>query len=156
MQLGQQSTVGPQAFCLSRIESCVSDIRMWMTHNKLKLNDDKTEFIIFSTRQQLKKVTDVQVCIGNTEIVPIESVRNLRFFMDKLLKNANHMNKLTSSLVHQLNNISRIRDKLDLESAKTIIQALVLTKLDYCNSLLLRTPEHYLDHLQAIQNMTLE
>ena len=75
------------------------------------------------------------------------------FFMDKLLKSTNHVNKLTSSLVYQLNNIRRIRDKLDLESAKTITWALVLTKLDYCNSLLLETPECYLDHLQAIQNL---
>ena len=73
--------------------------------------------------------------------------------MDKLLKNPNDVNKLTSSLMYQLNNIRRIRDKLDLESAKTIIQALVLTKLDYHKSLLLGTPECYLDHLQAIQNM---
>ena len=60
-------------------------------------------------------------CTGNTEVVPVESVRNLGFFTDKLLKNTNHVNKLTSSLVSQLNNIRRIGDKLDLESAKTII-----------------------------------
>ena len=124
-----------------------------MTHNKFKLNDDKTEFIIFGTRKQLKKVIDIQVCIGNTEVVSVESVRNLKFFMDKLLKRTNHMNKLTSSLVYQLSNIKRIRDTLDLESAKTITQRLVVSKLDYCNSLLLGTPEGYLDCLQAIQNM---
>ena len=50
------------------------------------------------------------------EVVPAESVRNLGFFMDKLLKNTNHVNKLTSSLVYQLNNIRGIRDKLDLVS----------------------------------------
>ena len=38
--------------------------------------------------------------------------------------------------MYQLSNIIRIRDKLDLESAKTITQALVLSKLDYCNYLL--------------------
>ena len=86
MQLGQPGTLGPQESCLSRIESCISEIRQWMTHNKLKLNDDKTKFIIFGTRQLLRKVIDIWVCIGNTEVVPVESVRNLRFFMDKLLK----------------------------------------------------------------------
>ena len=134
MQLRQPSTVGPQASFLSRIDSCISEIREWMTHNKLKLNDDKMEFVIFGTRQQLKKVINVQVCIGNTEVIPVEPVMNLGFFMDKLLKNTNHVNKLTSSLEYQLNNIKRIMDKLDLESAKIIIQTLVLSKLDYCSS----------------------
>ena len=31
---------------LTRIIACVSDIRTWMVHNKLKINDDKTEFLI--------------------------------------------------------------------------------------------------------------
>ena len=73
--------------------------------------------------------------------------------MDKLLKNINHVNKFTSSLVYQLSNINRIRDILYLGSAKSITQALVLSKLDYCNSLLLGTPECYLDHFHAIQSM---
>ena len=86
MQSRKPAPVGPQESCLSRIESCISDIRKWMTHNMFKLNDEKTEFIIFGTRQQLKKVTDISVHIGNTEVVLVGSVRNLGFFMDKLLK----------------------------------------------------------------------
>ena len=41
MQSGQQGTVGPQESCQSRIESCMSEIRKWMTPNMLKLNDGK-------------------------------------------------------------------------------------------------------------------
>ena len=101
MQSGQPGTVDPQESCLSRIENWTSEIRKWITHNMLKL-DDKTEFIIFGTRQQLKKVTNIQLCIENTEVVPVETVRNLGFFRDKLLKNTNLVNKLTSSQVYQL------------------------------------------------------
>ena len=50
MQLGQPGTVGSHESCLSRIESCILEIRKWMTHNMLKFNDDKTKFIIFGTR----------------------------------------------------------------------------------------------------------
>ena len=32
---------------LARLDSCISDIRVWMIKNKLKINDSKTEFIIF-------------------------------------------------------------------------------------------------------------
>ena len=32
---------------LSDIEQCVSEIKLWMNRNMLKLNDDKTEFIVF-------------------------------------------------------------------------------------------------------------
>ena len=73
--------------------------------------------------------------------------------MDKLCKNTIHINKLSSSLCHQLKNIQNIRGKLDFEAAKTVVQALILSKLDYCNSLLVGTPECHLSWLQYIQNM---
>ena len=36
--------------CIRRLEMCISEIREWMIVNKLKLNDDKTEFIVFGSR----------------------------------------------------------------------------------------------------------
>ena len=41
---------------ITRIENCIDEIRAWMTDNYLKLNDDKTEFIIIGAKQQCSKV----------------------------------------------------------------------------------------------------
>ena len=49
--------------------------------------------------------------------------------------------------------IRRIRSKLDQETTKYIIQSLVISKLDYCNSLLLRSADYQLNKMQQIQNM---
>ena len=46
-----------QEDCILWMEKCIEEIRNWMGINMLKLNDDKTEFIIFGTHQQLKKLT---------------------------------------------------------------------------------------------------
>ena len=73
--------------------------------------------------------------------------------MDTLCKNTKHINYLSSLLCHQLRNIWNIRGKLDFKAAKTVVQALILSKLGYCNSLLVGTPECHLSHLQCIQNM---
>ena len=74
----------------------------------IKLNDDKTEFIILGTRQQLAKLSDVSIRIGSTTVLPVDYVCNLGFFLDRLLKNRNHVNRLTAGLFNQLRNISRI------------------------------------------------
>ena len=42
--------------CKESLEACISDIQKWMRTNKLKLNDDKTEVVLFGTRQQLEKL----------------------------------------------------------------------------------------------------
>ena len=146
---------GSMESCISQLEACIAEVKEWMTLNLLKLNDDKTEFILFGTYQQLAKLKDIDVliAISNTKVLPVDLVHNLGYFMDKLLKNSVHINKLTSGSYYQLRNVKKIRDKLDLESAKTVVQALVMSKLDYCNSLLLGSPEYQLDKLQRIKNM---
>ena len=73
--------------------------------------------------------------------------------MDKFCKNIKHINYLSSLLCHQLRNIWNIRGNLDFDTAKTVVQALILSKLDYYNSLLVGTPESHLSWLQCVQNM---
>ena len=124
-----------------------------MTANMLKLNDDKTEFIIFGTKQQLAKMGEVSIVIGSIWVQPVDQVRNLGYYMDQLLKNGPHIKRLVSDLHLQLKNIHGIHSKLDQESTKTIIQAIILSRLDYCNLLLLRTSEYKLNKLQQIPGL---
>ena len=58
-----------------------------------------------------------------------------------------------SNLYLQLKSIYRICKKLDQKSCKIIIQAIIQSRLDYCNSLLLGTSKFQLHKLQQIQNM---
>ena len=74
--------------------------------------------------------------------------------MDSLLKNGSHVNKIASSCYCKLHDIARIRPSLDTKSAQLIVQALVLSNIDYCNSLLAGSPQYQLDKLQHIQNMS--
>ena len=140
--------------CIARIEKCIEEIGIWMTQNLLKLNSDKMEFILFGTSQQLSKVDDISLHISSDTIKPMDHVRNLGFMMDSLLKNSSHVNKITSSCYCKLYDITRIRPSLDTKSAQLIIQALVLSNIDYCYSLLAGSPLYQLDKLQCIQNMT--
>ena len=73
--------------------------------------------------------------------------------MDSFLKNGPHINKITSSCYCKLHNIAKIRPCLDTKLAQLIVQALVLSNIDYCNSLLASSPQYQLDKLQCIQNM---
>ena len=85
--------------------------------------------------------------------MPVKSVRNLGFHMDRNLKNTVHISKLCSSLYLTLRNIARIRGCLTRDSCRTLIQSLVLSRLDYCNALLAGSPDCYLRKLQSIQNI---
>ena len=89
------------------------------------------------------------------KIQPVDEVRNLGFFMVRFLKNSVHVKKLSSAMFHNLRNIKRIPNKLDFDSIKTLIQALVMSKLDYCNALLPGSSKFLLTKLQYIQKHVL-
>ena len=46
------------------------------------LNDEKTEFTVIGTRQQLVKVVIDSLCVGHTAILPSSEERNLGGWFD--------------------------------------------------------------------------
>ena len=124
-----------------------------MQTNFLKLNDEKTEFIMFGTKQQLSKVPSTSITIGGDSIDSVNQVCNLAYHMDSELRSNIHINKLCQFCYVTLRKIRAIRHKIDQPTCQIIVQALVLSKLDYCNSLLIGTANYQLGKLQHIQNM---
>ena len=59
------------------MEHCILDIHKWMLTDKLKLNDDKTEFKLIGTKQQLFKVNIDCLTIGSIDVAPVTVARNL-------------------------------------------------------------------------------
>ena len=139
--------------CKTRIERCIKEIRTWTRTNLLKLNDDKMEFPMLGTDQQLWKSGKMTIVIGSDEINPTDFVWNLGFYFDKWMKNPVHVNKLASYTYLMLKQIMRVHHKINFPAAKILVQSIVLSWVDYCNSLLLHTFQYNLKKLQRIQNM---
>ena len=58
-----------------RFEACIADIGPWMTSILLKLNQDKTEHIVFTTKQHLKSVPKLKLKVGDSLIESAPCVR---------------------------------------------------------------------------------
>ena len=77
-----------------------------MQINFLKLNETKTEFIKFGTRQQLNKFGTINIRIGDDVIQNVPSVRNIGLHYDEELKHSSHVNKLPSVSFNMIHNIA--------------------------------------------------
>ena len=137
---------------ICRIEACVADIKKWMVENRLMLNDDKTEVMIITTKQQWKKLNCPDVQIGEHTISPAKKVRNLGVAFDATLSRADHINQVVRSTNLQLRNIGQIRKYLNTKATQTLIHSLIFTRLDYCNTLYYGLPMSLLNKLQRVQN----
>ena len=95
-----------------------------MEHDKLLLNDDKTEFLIMGTRQQLSKVNISSITVGNSDVTRSSVVRNLGvfiYFIDDKLSMNSHINKICNTSFYYLHNIKRIRKHLARNSTETLV-----------------------------------
>ena len=63
-----------------------------------------------------------------------------------------HVTNICRSAYAELRRISSILHLLTVYATKTLLSAFVLSKLDYCNSLLCGSPQFILDKLQTVQN----
>ena len=133
----------------SAIQSCISAIRSWLLTNKLLVNDTKTEFLIIGTRQQLYKVRTDSISVGESRISSSKEVRNLGTWLDNTLSMSTQVSKVASSCFYYIYNIRRIRKYLSREVCETLVNSLITSRLDYCNSLLYGCPSSLLARLPA-------
>ena len=103
---------------MQKLKNCLNDIQNFMFANKLKLNPDKTEFILISPRK----------IITNSSLTSIKSTRA------------------------QARDLYRIRPLLDMNTSVLLANALVSSRLDYCNSLFLSLTDFEIRRLQLVQN----
>ena len=66
----------------TRLEACINHVRNWMSSNRLKLNSDKTEFLVFGSHFRPWPLLS-PIVIGNDSISPSDSTRNIYVIFDK-------------------------------------------------------------------------
>ena len=146
------NTVGAAEMSLQKLQGCISELQSWMNPNKLKLNSDKTEFFIAGSIHSLKKLPNLELKVGDHVIRPSPNVRNLGVVFDNKMSMTKQVNSIISSAYLQLRNIKRIQRYLDKDTKHHVVRALILSRLDYANSLLYGLKSQDLRRLQSIQN----
>ena len=140
---------GNSAAALSGLQSCLASVQSWISTNKLKLNPDKTEFLLIGNgRQWGKYLSMFPIGLLGVTTYPAKSARNLGVIFDKNFNCRSHISAICSSCIYHIRDLRSIRRHLDLDSAKLLANALVSSRLDYCNSVLSRIAETDLTKLQ--------
>ena len=70
-----------KAFTLSQtIEACISDVKVWVVQNKLRLNDDKTDILLIGSVPGIDLPSAVRA--GQSDISFSSAARNLGVILD--------------------------------------------------------------------------
>jgi len=135
------------------MEACVKDIRHWLSCNHLKLNESKTEIMVFGQSCMTKHLgSELAVSVGDEIIQPVSTARNIGAVLDSELKMTEQVKNVCKACYAGIRSLSQIRRYLTDDAAATLVHAFVTCRLDNLNGLLTGIPKYLIKRLQLIQN----
>ena len=131
-----------------------SAISKWMSKRKLKLNANKTECIIFGHKTRLNTLNSFKyVKLDNlSKIDFVDKIKDLGIIFDQHLTMETQILNVRAKAIGNLINISRISKYIDKDSRLKLVYGLVLSRVDFCNSLYANLPKYQVRKLQIIIN----
>ena len=110
---------GDSVAALNGLQSCLASVPSWMSTNKLKLNPDKTKFLLIGNERQWSKYLSMfPIELLSVTTNPAKSARNLGIIFDKNFTFRLQISVVCNSCFYHMRDLWRIRHHLDLDSAK--------------------------------------
>jgi hypothetical protein len=134
------------------VQNCIMAIVGWMDSNKLMLNSDKTEILIVGTASRINQVDIDTIQILDSSISIQKSVKYLGVRLDSTLAMRDHISDVCRSIYLSLRRIGSIRHLLSDRATTCLVNALITSRLDFCNSTLAGINVDQVYRLQRLQN----
>src|SRR5664279_4916765 len=115
----------------------VNQVALWMASNRLRLNAAKTECMWCATARRQHLVHHTPIDLNGVAITPSTSVRDLGVLLSSDMSMSSHVNKVVSECFYKLRQLKTCRRCLPTPVAASLINCFVISKVDYCNALLL-------------------
>jgi len=143
------STVG-------RLQHCMAAVGDWCTARRLPLNPSKTELVWFGLRLNPRKIgsNGLSFQVDKDGITPVDIVRDLDVMLNSELtvRCRRHVNKVVNTSFCHISRLKQTRRLIGPDETATLVSAFVLSRLDYCNTVLAGLPKSTIAPLQRGQN----
>ena len=135
-----------------QLQNCLNDINNWLTYNYL-LNIKKTELININMTNSTAYFPDIY--INNIILLPTNSAKYLGLHFNNELNLDKHINLIRQTTTAQLFNLRRLRPYMNTTTTTLLIHSLIISRLQYCNSLLATVNKDKIKHFDRIINRSI-
>ena len=140
-QLSFFCNLGETESLATRMINCVDNVSNWMSSNRLNINPTKTEYLWAATSRRQNFIPRGPIILSRVDIISSHCVTLLGVYIDDDMSASTRINKVVSSGSFYLLQIKSIRRCLPGDAAKVLVNAFVVSRLDYCNSLYANLPQ---------------
>ena len=126
---------------IRRLQDCIIKIREWLTANYLKVNDQKTDFLLIMPVSAKKLINELSISVGGTLIQDVDQVKNDGVYFDNHMNMSANTSEIVRCCYFHIHHIGQINKFLPRQTRESVVNALVTSRLDCCNSLLYGTAD---------------
>lgn len=138
---------------LRKLAECTAGVKHWYLSNGLQLNADKSEVMLLGTAYQLREASAItSVSVAGSLLPVTDKMKTLGVILDSRLTFDKHVVSVIQSCNYHAQAIRHIQHLLEPEMIRNLACSLILSRLDYCNSLLHGAPIGVVSKLQRLQN----
>ena len=143
---------------LTKIEEMLSQVNQevmkkvlyWFANAGLQVNESKTEAILISSVKNAPSISSIKV--RNVEVKLSNSLKCLGVTIEKHLDMEKQVKTVAKNCFHYLRILHSLRNFVDFETRILLVRCLIMSRLDYCNSILNGLGMKKLSILQKVQN----
>ena len=127
-------------------------IVIWEDSVRLLITLRSPEVLWCSSGCHQHQIPTTSVPIGTVDVLPVSSVRDLGVHIDSDVVMQSHVTATVRLCFAALRQLRSVRRCLPQEALLTLTRALIISKVDYCCSVLVGVSGHLLDRLQSVLN----
>ena len=127
----------------------LSNIASWLKIDKLSLDVNKTQFMIFSRKQN--QIENIVIRIEGQIIECVTQTKFLGLIIDEKLTWRNHVNHISTKIAKGIGILIKARFCLNKETLVSLYHTFIYPYLTYCNSVRGYSFLYYLNRLHSLQ-----
>ena len=135
---------------VDRINVEIANVYAWVKANKLSLNVDKTNFMLFTTKHRSRSVKDI--LIDNCKINEVKETKFLGVVIDNALKWSSHLEYISGKITKGIGVIIKARKVFSAVTLLSLHNSLIMPYLSYCIHVWGKAYDTHLRHIMSLQN----
>ncbi len=124
---------------VKQMEHCLNQVKVWMARNSMFMDDGKTQYLPIVPKSANAIVDKSVIRVGVATITASLFVQCLGVCIDRHLDMKKQVSQTISACSFYLRNINQISRFLTRPTKEPVVNAIITSRLDYCNALLYGT-----------------
>lgn len=135
---------------LWKLNSDLKNVSNWLNINKLKINVEKTVYMVI--KNKISDNNETNVIINNTKLNQVSETKYLGIIIDDKLDFKKNLDYVIKKMSKKINFLARINNQLPPITRTKIYTSIVASHIEFCSSILFLSNETDFNKLQLLQN----